>query len=63
MPGDGYGIDGKGQDTVMPEEVGALITAQCEGRREVRRAEKIRLVMNLSHLHLFDAQSKESLYT
>jgi hypothetical protein len=39
-----------------------MAAAQCNGRRVVRVGDKIKLAMDLNHLHLFDAVTQKSIY-
>jgi multiple sugar transport system ATP-binding protein len=41
---------------------GVKALAQCDGRKPVNVGDKIRLVMNLKHLHIFDSASRKSIY-
>jgi multiple sugar transport system ATP-binding protein len=52
-----------GSETYMHLDVSGLkITGKCEGRRAVRPKDTIKLAFNLNHLHIFDAESTESIY-
>ncbi len=41
---------------------GVKAIAQCDGRKKVSVGDKIKLAMNLKHLHIFDGSSKQSIY-
>lgn len=41
---------------------GVKAIAQCDGRKKVNVGDKIELAMNLEHLHIFDSNSKKSIY-
>jgi multiple sugar transport system ATP-binding protein len=41
---------------------GLKAAAQCDGRRIVHVGDRIKLAMNLNHLHLFDAETQKSIY-
>jgi len=41
---------------------GTKMIAKSEGRKLVAAGKKVRLAMNLEHLHLFDAQTRASIY-
>jgi len=36
--------------------------AKSEGRREIKVGGKLKLVLNLNHLHIFDAETTRSIY-
>lgn len=41
---------------------GIQVIGKCDGRRPVRVGETINMTLNLGHLHLFDAQTTQSVY-
>jgi len=41
---------------------GIKLIAKSEGRRIIDVGEKIKLVLNLKHLHIFDSNSSLSIY-
>ncbi|MCP4294993.1 MAG: sn-glycerol-3-phosphate ABC transporter ATP-binding protein UgpC [Proteobacteria bacterium] len=52
-----------GSETHLHVNIGGLkITGKCEGRKKVDPHEKIKLSLNLNHLHIFDADSTKSIY-
>ncbi len=52
-----------GSETHLHVNIGGLkITGKCEGRTKVRPHDKIKLCLNLKHLHIFDADSTKSVY-
>ena len=52
-----------GSETYMHLDISGLkVIGKCEGRRVVHPNEKIKLTFNLNHLHIFDAESTQSVY-
>ncbi len=52
-----------GSETYMHLDVNGLkVIGKCEGRRAVHPNEKLKLAFNLDHLHIFDAESTQSIY-
>jgi multiple sugar transport system ATP-binding protein len=41
---------------------GAKLIARSEGRRLFTPGEKLQMTLNLKHLHIFDAESEQSIY-
>jgi multiple sugar transport system ATP-binding protein len=41
---------------------GTKMIAKSEGRKLVSAGKKVRLAMNLEHLHIFDARTRASIY-
>ena len=56
-------IEPLGSETHMHLDIGGVkMTGRCEGHTIVRPGEKIKLTLNLKHLHIFDAGSTKSIY-
>ncbi len=56
-------VEPLGSETIMHMDFnGIKFVAKSEGRRIVHPGEKIRIAMNLEHLHLFDVDSSLSIY-
>ncbi|HHE75164.1 MAG: glycerol-3-phosphate ABC transporter ATP-binding protein [Deltaproteobacteria bacterium] len=56
-------VEPLGGETIMHMDFnGVKFVAKSEGRRIVRPGEKIRIAMNLKHLHIFDVDSSLSIY-
>lgn len=56
-------VEPLGGETNMHMDIqGVKLTARSEGRRVIKPGEKIRLALNLKHLHIFDAESTSSIY-
>lgn len=56
-------VEPLGGETIMHMDFnGVKFVAKSEGRRIVHPGEKIRITMNLEHLHIFDADSSLSIY-
>jgi multiple sugar transport system ATP-binding protein len=52
-----------GSETHMHLNVGGVkMTGKCEGRTVVQSRDRIKIVFNLNHLHIFDAASTKSIY-
>ena len=41
---------------------GVRLTAKSEGRRIIRVGEKLKLAINLDHLHIFSAETTQAVY-
>lgn len=41
---------------------GIRVIGKCDGRRPVRVGETLKMALNLKHLHIFDAQTTQSVY-
>jgi multiple sugar transport system ATP-binding protein len=41
---------------------GTKLVARCEGGRTIKAGDRVPLALNLNHLHIFDAASKQSIY-
>ena len=41
---------------------GTKLVARCEGGRSIKAGDHVPLALNLNHLHIFDAASKQSIY-
>jgi len=56
-------VEPLGGETNMHMDLqGVKFTARSEGRRIIHVGEKLRLALNLNHLHLFDAGTSKSIY-
>ncbi len=56
-------VEPLGSETLMHLDLkGVSFTAKIEGHRRIRRGDRLSLAMNLEHLHLFDAETGESIY-
>jgi multiple sugar transport system ATP-binding protein len=56
-------VEPLGSETNLHMDVGGIrFVAKCDGRRQVQVGEKLRLGLNLNHLHLFDGESTASIY-
>ncbi len=56
-------VEPLGSETNMHMDLfGTKLIAKSEGRKLVGRGKKIRLAMNLDHLHIFDAQTQGTIY-
>jgi multiple sugar transport system ATP-binding protein len=56
-------VEPLGNETHMHMDLaGEKFIARCEGRKIIPPGERIRLTLNLNHLHIFDAQSRLSIY-
>jgi len=56
-------VEPLGSETIMHMDFkGIKFVAKSEGRRIVHPGEKIRIAMNLAHLHIFDVDSSLSIY-
>ncbi len=51
-----------GETNMHMDMQGVKFTARSEGRRIIRVGEKLRLALNLNHLHIFDAETTRSIY-
>ncbi|MEJ2068625.1 MAG: TOBE domain-containing protein, partial [Deltaproteobacteria bacterium] len=67
---DGWKFDGivdvvepLGSETNLHIDItGVRFVAKCDGRRQVRVGDRLSLGLNLKHLHLFDGESRASIY-
>lgn len=41
---------------------GIRVIGKCDGQRPVRMGETLKMALNLKHLHIFDAQTTQSVY-
>jgi multiple sugar transport system ATP-binding protein len=56
-------VEPLGSETLMHVDIeGTKFIAKCEGRKTVKPDERIRLQLNLTHLHIFDAETTLSIY-
>ena len=51
-----------GETNLHMDLQGVEFTAKSEGRRVIKVGAKIRLALNLKHLHIFDAKTSSSIY-
>jgi multiple sugar transport system ATP-binding protein len=56
-------VEPLGSETNMHVNLGGItLIAKSEGRREIKVGEQLKLVLNLNHLHIFDAGTTQSVY-
>jgi len=56
-------VEPLGSETNMHVDLGGVkLIAKSEGRREIKIGEQLKLVLNLNHLHVFDAETTQSVY-
>jgi len=56
-------VEPLGSETNMHVNLGGVtLIAKSEGRREIKVGEQLKLVLNLNHLHIFDAETTQSVY-
>ncbi|MBN2283343.1 MAG: sn-glycerol-3-phosphate ABC transporter ATP-binding protein UgpC [Deltaproteobacteria bacterium] len=56
-------VEPLGGETNMHMDIqGVRFTARSEGRRIIRVGERLKLAINLNHLHIFDAKTSASIY-
>jgi len=56
-------VEPLGGETNMHMNLGGVnFIARSEGRREITEGEKLRIALNLEHLHIFDAETTASIY-
>ncbi len=56
-------VEPLGSETLVHVDLGGTaFIAKSEGRRLIRRGDRLQLAMNLEHLHIFDAEKGESIY-
>jgi multiple sugar transport system ATP-binding protein len=56
-------VEPLGSETNLHMDIaGVKAAAKCDGRRQVAAGDKLRLGLNLRHLHIFDADSRLSIY-
>ena len=52
-----------GSETYVHMDIaGEKFIAQCDGRKKIKSGDSLKLSFNLKHLHIFDAQSTQSIY-
>ena len=56
-------VEPLGSETLVHVDLrGTAFIAKSEGRRLIRRGDRLQLAMNLEHLHIFNAERGESIY-
>lgn len=56
-------IEPLGNETNLHMDLqGADLVSKAEGRRAFRVGESLKMTLDLTHLHIFDAESKQSIY-
>jgi multiple sugar transport system ATP-binding protein len=56
-------VEPLGSETNLHSDIhGARFIAKCDGRKKVAAGDRIRLALNLNHLHIFDGETQKSIY-